>query len=157
MMMMMILIEVDDGYWRSKGRIISLVKRAITCWKEGVFFAFSQSAMMICTEIYWEKHCHRELQRWMMRPYYPQQPKAIANISRYKLTLWKKWAWDYHFPIGVNLELMLFLSEKAWCRWIKWVMMSQLALFARFRAAFSFLMTATYNFYSGHFLTNLLP
>ena len=52
-MMMMILIEVDDGYWRSKGRIISLVKRVITRRKrESHFFAFSQSTMMICTEIY---------------------------------------------------------------------------------------------------------
>ena len=35
---MMILIEVDDGYRQSKGRIISLVKRVITCWKEEAFF-----------------------------------------------------------------------------------------------------------------------
>ena len=33
-----LLIEVDDGYWWSKGKIISLVKRVITCQRRGVSF-----------------------------------------------------------------------------------------------------------------------
>ena len=36
-------------------------------------------------------------------------------------------------------------------------MMSQLAFFARFWASYSFLMAATLNFYSGHFLATPLP